>query len=169
MATALSWGLISCSGNGSKSEATSDEVINQQLLQDSLQKEAERIEAEKAELERLRQEQLDREKAEQERLEKEEQERKEREQKEQEEKQNSFTTSAGTYKVADVMKFYYHQGNSAGRIDKSCGHKYFNGNGTVQRFKALWRYGTPTDAKAKEVYEEALQKYTEAYEEGWNL
>lgn len=69
MGTALLWGLISCSGNGRKSEATSDEVINQQLLQDSLQKEAERIEAEKAELERLRQEQLEAERLEAERLE----------------------------------------------------------------------------------------------------
>ena len=145
---AVAFSLASCDNN---SQAKQQEI--ERLRQDSIQA------AERAEKERAKQEAA-------ERAEREAAERKQRE-------ENTFTSSKGHLcKVDATIQAFYNIGVSEGTDDKQLHLPYHHlGDGTEEAFKRNWTaaFGIPNNDKAKEVYNRALQKYIEGYEDGWNF
>lgn len=87
--------------------------------------------------------------------------------------EDSFTTSKGTFPIKKVLNHWYDFGVDNGASDKSLPHprKYFAGAGTETKFKDFWVswYGIPNNDKARETYNDALKKYIQGYEDGWNF
>lgn len=101
---------------------------------------------------------------------------KEREQKRQEMEAKTFTTSKGRFLTQEAIQSLYNQGLKHGAADKSTAtpsnsYYHFSGAGTEKVGKSIfvdW-YGIPSDEKAKEVCNEAIEKYISGYKEGYNF
>ena len=87
----------------------------------------------------------------------------------------TVTTSKGTYDFKMVMKRMYKAGFSKGKSQKSIYDKAPDKNPkskllqlTEVSFKEDWKiyYGEPNNEEAKAVYEKALEKYLQGWEEG---
>ena len=90
----------------------------------------------------------------------------------------AVTTSKGTYDVKMVMKRMYKEGVSTGKAKKALydksPSKYSKEKlleGAESNFKEQWNYyyGTPNNDEAKTVYEKALEKYLQGWEDGWGV
>ena len=88
----------------------------------------------------------------------------------------TFTTSKGEYLTQKVIQHFYNKGVEDGVRDKrgskerNRNYYHFDGNGTEEQGKAFfvsW-FGIPSDENAKEVSNQAIQKYISGYEDGWN-
>lgn len=88
----------------------------------------------------------------------------------------TFTTSKGEYLTQKVILHFYNKGVEDGVRDKrgskerNRNYYHFDGNGTEEQGKAFfvsW-FGIPSDENAKEVSNQAIQKYISGYEDGWN-
>ncbi|MBQ6079835.1 MAG: hypothetical protein IJK93_06105 [Muribaculaceae bacterium] len=87
----------------------------------------------------------------------------------------TVTTSKGTYDFKMVMKRMYKDGFSKGKSQKSIYDKAPDKNPKSKllqlaevSFKEDWKiyYGEPNNEEAKAVYEKALEKYLQGWEEG---
>lgn len=91
---------------------------------------------------------------------------------EKETEKKTFTTSNGTYYIDEVIQRCYNIGAQDGAKHKKYNLSYHSsGDGTESGFKGLWTtlYGLPNNDKAREVYNDALKKYIQGYEDGWNF
>lgn len=87
--------------------------------------------------------------------------------------EESFTTSKGTFSIERTVQMWYDKGVEHGTSDKHLPfpRKYFNGDGTEDRFKVLWVawFGVPDNDITKEIYNNSLERYKQGYEVGWNF
>lgn len=87
--------------------------------------------------------------------------------------EESFTTSKGTFYIERTVQMWYDKGVEHGTSDKHLPYprKYFNGDGTEDRFKVLWVawFGVPDNDITKEIYNNSLERYKQGYEVGWNF
>ena len=90
----------------------------------------------------------------------------------------TVTTSKGTYNIEMVMKRMYKSGYKTGKDKKAIHDKSPNQNPKSKllqlaenSFKEDWKiyYGEPNNDEAKAVYEKALQKYLQGWEDGWGV
>ncbi len=88
-------------------------------------------------------------------------------------KPDTFIGGDGTeFDTERVLQRRYQAGLSEGSLAKSKGWpKNDLGHGTERAFKQQWvaAYGVPNNEKAKEVYNTALQKYIQGYNDGYNF
>ena len=85
----------------------------------------------------------------------------------------SFTTSKGTFDIEKTIDECYNFGVNQGSLDRSVTYPVYHsdGDGTEKGFKFHWsnNYGIPNNETAKDVYNRALKKYIQGYDDGWNF
>lgn len=87
-------------------------------------------------------------------------------------KRDTFVCAGTEFYTDGVINAFYKDGLSEGSTARSSGWvRHDLGCGTETRFKSDWirNYGVPDNQKAKEVYNQALEKYIKGYNEGYNF
>lgn len=97
----------------------------------------------------------------------------------------TFTTAKGTFKIEEALSSMYDLGTQRGSTAKgwneevdskglpsSAKNSKSKAKSEAKRtFKHLWlsEYGKPDNDEAKKVYDQALQKFNEGFDDGWEF